>query len=186
MQDNLYFFLTILWKIVVSSFRSAYSISSLYLLKFLKSSSSSVLLPISVTSVIRPSMKLWRKQFRVRICPFQLAFVRRILFRRVLFSNHQRAVFFFLLLSLPPFVLQCYYEFLLKICPIQLTFLRTIFLRRVLFSPIRIRLRMSLLVTFSDHFIFPILLQHQISKLFKYLRSNVLSFQVSEPYNSML
>ena len=42
------------------------------------------------------------------------------------------------------------------------------------------------LVTFSDHFIFSILLQHHISKLSKYLHSNFLSVQVSEPYKAVL
>jgi hypothetical protein len=42
------------------------------------------------------------------------------------------------------------------------------------------------LVIFSDHFIFSILLQHRISKLSKYFRSNFLSVQVSEIYKAML
>ena len=40
--------------------------------------------------------------------------------------------------------------------------------------------------TFSDHFIFSILLQHHISKLVKYLRPNFLSVQVSEPDKTVL
>ena len=59
-----------------------------------------------------------------------------------------------------------------------------ILLRSVLFSPI-CSITCSL-VTFSGHFIFSILHQHHISKLFKYFRSNFLSAQVSESYKTML
>ena len=45
---------------------------------------------------------------------------------------------------------------------------------------------MNLFITFSGHFIFSILLQHHISKLSKYFRSNFLSVQVSEQYKAML
>ena len=75
-------------------------------------------------------------------------------------------------------------QFLLRIRPIQLVFLHTILFRSVLFSPIRSRT--CLLVTFSDHCIFSILLQYHIWKLFKYFRSNFLSVQISEPYKAML
>ena len=44
----------------------------------------------------------------------------------------------------------------------------------------------SLLLTFSDHFVFSIFRQHHISKLSKYFRSNFLSVQISEPYKEML
>ena len=67
---------------------SASSFSSQYLLLFLKSSRSCVLLlPTPFTSVIRPSMASWKRQFLRRIWPNQLAFLRRILFRSVLFSH---------------------------------------------------------------------------------------------------
>ena len=56
--------------------------------------------------------------------------------------------------------------------------------RSVLFSPIRPRT--CSLVTFSENVIFSIDLQHHISKLSKYFRSNFLSVQVSEPYKAML
>jgi hypothetical protein len=104
------------------------------------------------------------------------------------FPNHRGAVlFFFLDLSLPSSTLQWPYEegkFLLRIWPIQLTFLLRILFRSVLFSPIRSST--CSLVTFSDYFIFSILLQHQISKLSKYFRCNFLSTQVSDPYKGML
>ena len=74
---------------------SASSFSSQYLLLFLKSSWSCVLLlPTPFTSVICPSMASWRKQFLLRIWPIQLTFLRRLLFRSVLsytvknFSDH--------------------------------------------------------------------------------------------------
>ena len=70
-------------------------------------------------------------------------------------------------------------QFLARIWPNQLTFLRSVF-----FSPISSR--PVSLVPFPDHFIFYILLQHHISKLSKYFRSNFLSFQVSEPYKTLL
>ena len=104
---------------------SASSFSSQYLLLFLKSSRSFVLLlPTLFTSVICPSMASWR-QFFLIIRPIQLAFLCRILFRRVLFF---------------------------PVCS-----------------------RTSSIVHFSVYFIFSILLQHQISKLSKYFRSNFLS-----------
>ena len=71
--------------------------------------------------------------------------------------------------------------------------------RSVLFSPICPR--MSPLVTFSEHFVFSILVQQDISKFSKYfrsnffsvqvfdskyLRSNFLHIQISEPYNLLL
>ena len=59
----------------------------------------------------------------------------------------------------------------------QLDFLRRILLRSVLFS--HISSRPCSLVTFSDHSILSILLQHHISKISKYFRSNSLSDQVS-------
>ena len=61
-------------------------------------------------------------------------------------------------------------QFLLRIWPIQLDFLRRILFISVLFS--HIRSRTCSLVTFSDHFIFSILLQYHVSKLSKYFRSN--------------
>ena len=72
-------------------------------------------------------------------------------------------------------------QFLLRIWPIQLAFLRRILFRSVLFSPIR--LRTCSLVTFYNHFIFPILLHHHISKFSKYFRTSFLSVQVSLPPN---
>ena len=108
---------------------SASSFSSQYLLLFLKSSKSYVLLPTPFTSVICPSMASWRRQFLLRIWPIHLAFLRRILF-----------------------------------------------IISVLFSTIRSRI--CSLVTFSDHLIFSILLQHHISKLSKCFRSNFLLFSV--------
>jgi hypothetical protein len=111
---------------------SAFFFSSQYLLLFLKSCRSCVLLiPTPFISVICPSIVSWRRQFLLKIWPIQLAFLRRILFRSVFFYPK--------------------------------------------------RSRTCSLVTFSDHFIFFILLQHHISKLFKYFRSNFLSVQVSEP-----
>ena len=88
----------VLWKIYISSlcsigklsfpsFRSlASSFSSQYLLLFLNSSRSCVLLPTPFTSVICPSMASRRRQFLLRIWPNQLAFLRWILFIGVLFS----------------------------------------------------------------------------------------------------
>ena len=59
---------------------SASSFSSQYLLLFLKSSKSCViLLPTPFNSIICPSMASWRRQFLLRIWPIQLAFLRRIL-----------------------------------------------------------------------------------------------------------
>ena len=68
-------------------------------------------------------------------------------------------------------------QFLLRIWPIKFDFLRKILLGMS---------RTCWLVTFSDHFIFSILLQHNISKLSKYSRSIFLNVQVSEPYKAML
>ena len=104
---------------VLHLFRStASSFSSQYLLPFLKSSRSCVLLvPTPFTSVICPSTASRRRQF------------------------------------------------LLRIWPIKLTFLRGMLFRSVLFYPIRSRT--CSLVTFSDHFIFSILLEHQYS-IFKH------------------
>ena len=66
---------------------SASFFSSQYLLLFLKSSRSCVLLlPTPFTSVICPSAASWIRQFLLRIWPIQLAFLRRILFNSVLFS----------------------------------------------------------------------------------------------------
>ena len=66
---------------------SASSFNSHYLLLFLKSSRSCVLLfPTPFTSIICLSMASWRRQFLVRIWPIHLAFLCRILFRSVLFS----------------------------------------------------------------------------------------------------
>ena len=66
---------------------SASSFSSQYLLLFLKPSRSCVvLLPTPFTSVIFPSMPSWRRQFLLRIWAIQFTFLRRILFRSVLFS----------------------------------------------------------------------------------------------------
>ena len=68
-------------------FRSwASSFNSQYLLLFLKSFRSCVLLPTPFTSVICPSVKSWRRQFLLRMWPTQMAFLRRILSRNVLFS----------------------------------------------------------------------------------------------------
>ena len=73
-------------------FRSSASFfSSQYLLLFLKSSRSSVLLlPTPFTSVICPSMAPWRRQFLLKIWSIQLAILRRILLvlRGVLFSPY--------------------------------------------------------------------------------------------------
>ena len=66
----------------------------------------------------------------------------------------------------------------------QLTFTVIMLFRSVLFSPIRSIT--SSLVTFSNHFIFSILLQNHIWKLSKYLLSNFLSVKISEPYIAML
>ena len=74
-------------------------------------------------------------------------------------------------------------QFLLRIWPIQLAFLLRILFSSVLFS--LMTSRTFSLVTLSDNFIFSILLQHNISKLSKYSRSNFLNVQISEPYNSM-
>ena len=72
---------------------SASSFSSQYLL-FLKPSRSCVLLlPTPFTSVICPSMASWRRQFLLRIWPIQLAFLRRILFRSILFSPMVKNLF---------------------------------------------------------------------------------------------
>ena len=65
---------------------SVSAFSSQYLLLFLKSSESSVLLPTPFTSVICPLMASWRRQFIFRIWSIHLAFLCRILFRSVLFS----------------------------------------------------------------------------------------------------
>ena len=65
-------------------------------------------------------------------------------------------------------------QFLLRIWPIQLIFPRRILFRSVLFSPIQSGTCSLLVVTFSDNFIFSILLQHHIWKLSKYFRSNFL------------
>ena len=94
----------------------------------------------------------------------------------------QGAVFFFLLLSLSSPVLWRHEEgnFFL---PIQLNFRLMILFKSVLSSSICSR---TSLVTFSEHFIFSILLQHHISKLSKYFCSNFLDPQVSEPYKAML
>ena len=64
---------------------SASSFSSQYLLLFLKSSRSCVLLLLLThfTSVIFPSMASWRRQFLLKICQIKLAFLLRILFRSV-------------------------------------------------------------------------------------------------------
>ena len=63
---------------------SASSFSSLYLLLFLKQIEA--VLPTPFTSVICPSMALWRRQFIFEIWQIQLDFLRRILFRSVIFS----------------------------------------------------------------------------------------------------
>ena len=63
---------------------SASSFSSQYLLLFLKSSRSCVLLfPIHFANVICPS---WRRQFLLRIWPIKLAFLHNIIFRSALYS----------------------------------------------------------------------------------------------------
>ena len=67
-------------------------------------------------------------------------------------------------------------QFLLRIWTIQLAFLRRILFISVLLFPI------CSLVTSSGHFIFSIPLQHHISELSKYFRTNFLSVQVSKPY----
>ena len=68
-------------------FRSSSSTFSSQYLLFLKSSRSCIiLLTIPFTSVIFPSIVSWRRQFLLRIWPIQLAFLRSILFRSVLFS----------------------------------------------------------------------------------------------------
>ena len=65
----------------------AFSFSSQYLLLFLKSSRSCVLLiPTPFTSAICPSTESWILQFLLRIWPTQLTFLRWILFRSDLFS----------------------------------------------------------------------------------------------------
>ena len=65
---------------------SASSFSSQYLLLFLKSSRSCVLLLFTpFTSVICPSMTSWRRQFLLRVWAILLDFLRMILFRSVLF-----------------------------------------------------------------------------------------------------
>ena len=62
---------------------SASSFSSQYLLLFLKSSRSCVLLlPTPFTSDICPSMASWRTQFLLRIWRIQLTFLRRMLLDR--------------------------------------------------------------------------------------------------------
>ena len=70
---------------------SASSFSSQYLLPFLKSSRTCVLLLLllpstSFTSSISPLMALWRKPFLLKRWPIQLAFLCRIFFRRVFFT----------------------------------------------------------------------------------------------------
>ena len=88
MEDNLYSFLYV-WLI---NYRfnllrsSVSSFSSQYLLLFLKSLRSCVLLPTFFTSFICPSIESWSRQFLLRIWPIQLTFLGRILFRSVLFS----------------------------------------------------------------------------------------------------
>ena len=85
---------------------SAYSFSSQYLLLSLKSSRICViLLPTPLTSVIRPSMASCRRQFLLRIWPIQLAFLRRIFFRSVLFSPIRSRTCSLVTLSLWPFYL---------------------------------------------------------------------------------
>ena len=70
------------------SLSSVSSINSKYLLLFLKSSMSCVLiLPTPFKSVISPSIASWRRQFLLRICPTQLALLLRILFRSLLNSS---------------------------------------------------------------------------------------------------
>ena len=66
---------------------SASSFSSQYLLLFLRSSRSCVLvLPTPFTSVLCPSMASRRRQFLLTIWPIQLAFLLTILFIIILFS----------------------------------------------------------------------------------------------------
>ena len=97
------------------------------------------------------------------------------------FSNHQRAVYIFLFLSLVicPSMASWRRQFLLRNWPIQLVFQRRILFRSVLFSPIR--LITSSLVTPTGHFIISILLQHRILKFSNYFFIPVLSVPVSEP-----
>ena len=45
-----------------------------------------LLLPIPYNCLICPSKESWRRQFDLRISPFQLTFLRRMLFRSALFS----------------------------------------------------------------------------------------------------
>jgi hypothetical protein len=71
----------------------------------------------------------------------------------------------------------------LRIWPIQLVFLHRILFRRV-FSCVHSR--SFSLVTFYDHLIFSILLQHHIPNLSKYFCSNFLNVQVCEAYKAML
>jgi hypothetical protein len=103
------------------------------------------------------------------------------------FSNHLGAVFFFfLLLSLPLFVLQWHYEggnFFSEYDQSNWLFYIGYYLE---VSSSLLYGRTCSLVPFSGHFIFSIFLQHHISKLSKYFRSNFLSVQVSEPYKAML
>ena len=71
------------WPLLIFNFLCQLLVSS----SFFKLSRKCVLiLPNPFTSVICPSMASWRRQFLLRICPIQLAFLRRILFRSVLFS----------------------------------------------------------------------------------------------------
>ena len=102
------------------------------------------------------------------------------------FSNHLGALFFVLLLSLPSSVLQWHHDganFFLEYD--RYNWLSYVgYYLCVLFSPIRSRT--CSLVTFSDHFIFSIILQHPFLKLSRYFRSNFLSVQVSGPYKAML
>ena len=66
---------------------------------------------------------------------------------------------------------------------------RVHFLRRILFVSdifFPVCSRTSSLITLFDHFIFSILLQHHISGISKYFRSNFLSVLVSESYKAML
>ena len=100
------------------------------------------------------------------------------------FSNHHGVVFFFFLFFHFHSIASWRIQFLLRIWPVQLVFLFRILFISVLFSPIR--LRTLSLVTFSDCFIFSILLQHNSLKLSKYFRSDFHSVQVFEPYISML
>ena len=95
-------------------------------------------------------------------------------------------IFFFLPLSLLSSIASWRRQFILRIWPIQLAFPGRILFRSVLFSPIGLRSRTCSLLSYSDHFIFHILLQHYISKLSKYFRSNFLSIQFSEPHKAIL